>query len=93
MRASRWMAPESWVKGISPRGERGDRAVCLRGGSWNNGSNAGVWAVNLNNARSNVNTNVGFRPFQAGVGRVVLMGTAPARCLNESWSLPNREGQ
>ncbi len=34
----------------------------LRGGNWNNGSNAGLFALNLNNPRSNVNTNVGFRP-------------------------------
>lgn len=31
------------------------------GGNWNNGSNAGVWAVNLNNSRSNSNNNYGFR--------------------------------
>lgn len=31
------------------------------GGSWNNTSNAGVWALNLNNTRSNTNNNVGFR--------------------------------
>lgn len=34
----------------------------LRGGNWNNGSNAGLFALNLNNPRSNANTNVGFRP-------------------------------
>ena len=33
----------------------------LRGGNWNNGSNAGVFALNLNNLRSNSNNNVGFR--------------------------------
>jgi len=33
----------------------------LRGGNWNNGANAGVFALNLNNPRSNVNTNIGFR--------------------------------
>ncbi len=37
-----------WVKGI-------------RGGNWNNGLNAGVFALNLNNLRSNVNSNIGFR--------------------------------
>lgn len=37
-----------WVKGI-------------RGGNWNNASNAGVFNLNLNNLRSNVNTNIGFR--------------------------------
>lgn len=34
----------------------------IRGGNWNNGSNAGLFALNLNNARSNVNSNIGFRP-------------------------------
>lgn len=29
--------------------------------NWNNGSNAGVWALNLNNVRSNANNNVGGR--------------------------------
>lgn len=43
-----------WVKGI-------------RGGDWNNASIAGVFALNLNNLRSNVNTNVGFRPACACV--------------------------
>jgi hypothetical protein len=33
----------------------------ISGANWNNGSNAGVWALNLNNARTNSNTNVGFR--------------------------------
>ena len=31
------------------------------GGNWNNGGNAGVFYVNLNNARSNANYNIGFR--------------------------------
>jgi len=34
----------------------------IRGGNWNNGSNAGLGALNLNNARSNANSNIGFRP-------------------------------
>lgn len=33
----------------------------LRGGNWNNTSNAGVFYLNLNNARSNANNNIGFR--------------------------------
>jgi len=32
-----------------------------RGGNWNNTSNAGVFTLNLNNAPSHVNTNIGFR--------------------------------
>lgn len=33
----------------------------IAGGNWNNGTNAGVWALNLNNVRGNSNDNVGFR--------------------------------
>lgn len=33
----------------------------ISGGNWNNGGNAGVWALNLNNVRSNSNNNVGLR--------------------------------
>ena len=33
----------------------------LRGGNWNDGANAGVFDLNLNNARTNSNGNVGFR--------------------------------
>jgi formylglycine-generating enzyme required for sulfatase activity len=32
-----------------------------RGGNWNNTSNAGAFALNLNNGPSNTNTNIGFR--------------------------------
>ena len=31
------------------------------GGNWNNAANAGVFNVNLNNARTNSNSNIGFR--------------------------------
>jgi len=33
----------------------------LAGGNWNNTATAGVWAVNLNNTRTNSNTNIGGR--------------------------------
>jgi formylglycine-generating enzyme required for sulfatase activity len=33
----------------------------IRGGNWNNGSNAGVLYLNLNNGPGNTNTNIGFR--------------------------------
>lgn len=33
----------------------------ISGGNWNNASNAGVWALNLNNNRTNSNNNTGFR--------------------------------
>ena len=35
--------------------------IPLSGGNWNNGSNAGLFALNLNNVRSNSNGNIGFR--------------------------------
>lgn len=35
------------------------------GGNWNNGANAGVWMLNLNNVRGNSNNNVGFRADSA----------------------------
>ena len=33
----------------------------LRGGNWNNGSRAGVFALNLNHTRANSDDNIGFR--------------------------------
>lgn len=38
-----------------------DMLCVISGGNWDNGSNAGVWAANLNNVRGNSNSNVGFR--------------------------------
>ena len=35
--------------------------LAYRGGNWNNGANNGVFSFNANNARSNVNTNIGGR--------------------------------
>ncbi|MBA3836478.1 MAG: hypothetical protein C0499_02310 [Zymomonas sp.] len=37
----------------------------IAGGNWNNGANAGVWTLNLNNVRGNSNNNVGFRADSA----------------------------
>jgi len=37
----------------------------IRGGNWNNESNAGLGALNLNYERSNSNSNLGFRPALA----------------------------
>ncbi|MCP4058096.1 MAG: formylglycine-generating enzyme family protein [Pseudoalteromonas sp.] len=34
----------------------------LRGGNWNNGSNAGLGALYLSHGRSNANSGIGFRP-------------------------------
>lgn len=38
-----------------------DMLCVISGGNWNNGSNAGVWTLNLNNVRGNSNNNIGFR--------------------------------
>jgi retron-type reverse transcriptase len=38
------------------------KRLAIRGGNWNNGAIAGVFILNLNNARSNSNTNIGARP-------------------------------
>lgn len=34
--------------------------AAIRGGNFNNGADAGVFALNLNNAPSNANYNIGF---------------------------------
>jgi retron-type reverse transcriptase len=41
-----------------------------RGGYWNNGTNAGVFYANLNNSRSNSNTNIGGRSALPPDGQV-----------------------
>jgi hypothetical protein len=38
-----------------------DTVCVLVGGNWNNTNNAGAWAVNLNNNRTNSNRNVSAR--------------------------------
>jgi hypothetical protein len=44
-------------KGIWPT----QACVFIRGGNWNNGSNAGAFALNLNNSAGSTNNNIGFR--------------------------------
>lgn len=39
--------------------------AAIRGGNFNNGADAGVFALNLNNAPSNSNYNIGFRAGKA----------------------------
>lgn len=72
----------------------------IAGGNWNNSSNAGVWALNLNNARGNSNNNVGLRadskpqrlqPSQSGIKgdafrRVIgaVIVTAKSVCFRDS---------
>lgn len=44
-----------WNRGV------GHPGALIRGGNWNNGTNAGPFAVNGNNQPSNSNSNIGFR--------------------------------
>ena len=46
--------------GLRQRGT-GHQGALIRGGNFNNGTNAGVFAVNGNNIPSNANNNIGFR--------------------------------
>ena len=48
------------------------------GGRWNNGANAGVFNVNLNNPRSNVTWNIGFRSALLSYARTGVFTNAPA---------------
>jgi hypothetical protein len=43
--------------------------AAIRGGNFNNTANAGVFALNLNNAPSNSNYNIGFRAAKQEIPR------------------------
>ena len=47
--------------------------------NWNNGSNAGVWALNLNNVRGNANNNVGGRADSGLASQPVRVGWLQGR--------------
>ena len=67
------------VVGSRARRQVHDRVAtiaALRGGNWNNGSNAGVFALNLNNAPSNSNNSIGFR-----------LRNAASSDLGRSWAI------
>ena len=51
------------LKRIPMAGKKGKRLnMCpISSANWNNAANAGVWALNCNNVRSNTNDNCGFR--------------------------------
>lgn len=63
-----------------------------RGGNWNNGTNAGVFYLNGNNSRSNVNTNIGFRSALA-LFAYVLRATALQERKGKRDAFPGRQGQ
>jgi hypothetical protein len=64
------------------------------GGNWGNTGNAGVFYVNLNNPRSNSNTNIGFRAALATMKHVrsfSLKGLIPVQSgkrIASPWPLP-----
>jgi len=51
----------------------------IAGGNWNNGVIAGVWALNLNNSRTNSNHNNGFRADSASPSRLVICSVFGAK--------------
>ena len=59
----------------------------IRGGNWNNGSNAGLAALNLNNARSNANSNIGFRPALSDARSSAVTTADPVRCKKDVCAL------
>lgn len=65
----------------------------IRGGNWDNGANAGVFALNLNNPRSNSDNDIGFRSALAHLVRSErLTGRSPVRGIKgHSSMLAERE--
>ena len=59
----------------------------IRGGNWNNGSNAGLAALNLNNARSNVNSNIGFRPALSIARNELAMADSTVHCKKDLFAM------
>jgi len=62
------------------------------GGNWNNESNAGLAALNLNNPRSNVNNNIGFRPALLGCKKPAPHGALDSACKKRSRTPPRPRG-
>jgi hypothetical protein len=61
------------------------------GGNWNNGSNDGRFALNLNNAPSNTNNNIGFRcalPEVEPASRIMRAAGAKPDSRKPSASVP-----
>lgn len=63
--------------------------VC--GGYWSNGAEAGVFAVNLSNPRSNAHWNIGFRCALPDVRCRALTGARTAQGEKDSVSAPKGE--
>ena len=62
----------------------------IAGGNWRNTSNAGVFYLNLNNTRSNSNSNIGFRSALPSYAGSVRGPWTPRQCegIKESISAP-----
>ena len=55
--------------------------AAYRGGNFNNAADAGVFALNLNNAPSNANYNIGFRACKAQDFRPDVQELSWAQCI------------
>lgn len=55
---------------------KSDKRGFIRGGNWNNGTNAGAFTLNLNNTPTNTNTNIGFRVARSLRSTAVLVPLA-----------------
>lgn len=63
----------------------------LRGGNWNNGTNAGLGALNVNNDRGNSNSNIGFRPALENASSTSLKGLCACTFEKDAVSSANAE--
>jgi|GEM_PF-1976128 hypothetical protein len=59
--------------------------AAIRGGNFNNTANAGVFYLNVNNAPSNANNNIGFRACKSGYPARRAEGFS-ARSAHVTWN-------
>lgn len=65
----------------------GSGLTAIRGGNWNNGASAGVFALYLNNAPSNSNNNIGFRLGNSRFLSGLILGRVmSAQLCHVTWS-------
>lgn len=77
-------------KGLASNCER----MPYRGGNWNNGGNAGLGALNLNNSRANANTNIGFRlRFRSKLSQKLYRQGGSSSVLIERIPVPRRRAK
>lgn len=63
--------------------------MVVNGGNWSNGANAGLFNLNLNNAASNSNTNIGGRlANEHGQKSACPQGHRPAPFIRDHHPLP-----